>query len=74
MPLLLSFRTQYFLLFFFITSYILIEYGLIILERQLKNNLELIDQEMLEAQEELKMSNMSARGKKVTNYVRKYEF
>ena len=37
MPVLFSFVNQYYLLFFFMTSYILIEYGLNILDLELQN-------------------------------------
>jgi len=42
MPILFSFESQYLLLFFFMTSYALIEYGIGIVERHITNNIELI--------------------------------
>lgn len=37
MPLLLSFFNQYLLLFFFTTSYILVEYGVLILDQEIQS-------------------------------------
>jgi hypothetical protein len=67
-----TFENQYFLLFFFTTAYILIEYGVKILDAEINNGIqEFKHNQKVELQQEIKVAREN-RGRKVTVYKRKY--
>mmetsp|Transcript_824 Transcript_824/g.1479 ORF Transcript_824/g.1479 Transcript_824/m.1479 type:complete len:437 (+) Transcript_824:889-2199(+) len=71
LPILFSFENQYFLLFFFMTSYSLIEYGLGVVDKVIWNKQEhfILNQKI--EKEEFFMSQISERPRKLTNYKHK---
>jgi hypothetical protein len=72
LPQLISFKNQWFGLFFVLCCYILVEYGLNILENSIINQIEDDIQELKTQQEEEKYKAMQNRKRRVTNYQRKY--
>mmetsp|Transcript_41346 Transcript_41346/g.62991 ORF Transcript_41346/g.62991 Transcript_41346/m.62991 type:complete len:239 (-) Transcript_41346:555-1271(-) len=68
MPTLFSFESQYLLLFFFMTSYSLIEYGLSIFEKHISNTLEENKQREKKEEDEFVRVQRMSRKRKLTKY------
>jgi phospholipid-transporting ATPase len=67
-PILMSFANQYMLLFFFMTSYILIEKGQNMLEQEIRAIQEEYDEKLLEKRKAEIQNERSKRGRKITKY------
>jgi len=71
MPILFSFENQYVLLFFFTTSYSLIEYGMSILEKNISNSIEEMKERERRMEKQERMTQRLSRKRKLTKYERK---
>ena len=67
-PILMTFVTQYFLLFFFMVGFVLVDYGMMFIDIQIQNVLEKIDSLKEEKEIKMKLTARANKGSKVTNY------
>ena len=68
MPQLMKFSTQYFLLFFFMIGFILVDYGMQILDIYVQDTLEKIEDAKMKNKLLQKVNERANRGRKVTEY------
>lgn len=69
MPILFGFINQYFLLFFFVTSFLLLEYGFYILDSEVHNSIALHEEEEENFHYRLIQQEKAKRERKLTNYI-----
>lgn len=74
MPKLFSFRNSYLLLFFIVSSYVLIEFGISVVDDLIQDHLDQQEEDKeLEAEFEARQQQMT-RGRKLTEYKRKFNW